>query len=146
MLRAHSRSWPMAAPPPGRPCWSWQPQRLCELPAVRRELRRSLAQDDVSASAEQEELHEQLVLVLDELLSNALRHGRCPVAAAVHRTDSGWMLLVSDSAAQVPPHPDPERDPARGGLGLGMVADLTSAHGWCSDGGRKHVWAVLTSA
>jgi two-component sensor histidine kinase len=136
----------MAAPPAGRPCWSWQPQRLSQLPAVRRELRRSLAQDDVSASVEQDELHEQLVLVLDELLSNALRHGRSPVAAAVHRTDSGWMLLVSDSAAQVPPHPDPERDPARGGLGLRMVADLTSAHGWCSDGGRKHVWAVLTSA
>jgi anti-sigma regulatory factor (Ser/Thr protein kinase) len=106
---------------------------------VRRELRRSLDQDEPD-----EELAERLVLVLDELLSNALRHGRSPVVGAVHRTDAGWLLLVSDSAPQVPPHPDPERDPAQGGLGLRMVADLGSAHGWCSDGGRKHVWAVLT--
>ncbi|MBB3675139.1 ATP-binding protein [Modestobacter versicolor] len=143
----NSGRWPHEAPPAGQDRWSWRPQLLSELPLIRRELRRSLVADTSDAAAEQEEeLHERLVLLMDELLSNALRHGRAPVAGLVRRTASSWLLVVSDAAATVPPHPDPDRDPARGGLGLRMVADLTTAYGWCSDGGRKHVWAVLAPA
>jgi two-component sensor histidine kinase len=85
-----------------------------------------------------------MVLLFDELLSNALRHGAAPVLADIGQVGTAWLLMVSDRAAQVPPHPDPDRDPARGGLGLRMVADLASTYGWCSDAGRKHVRAVLT--
>ena len=64
-------------------------------------------------------------------------------AGAVRRTPDAWLLVVSDGAEQAPPHPDPERDPSLGGLGLRMVADLSAAYGWCSDGGLKHVWALV---
>jgi hypothetical protein len=138
------RLWPVAPPPPSSPCWSWAPRGLAELPAVRRELRRSLADEPMNGPQEHcEDLYDRMVLLLDELLSNALRHGAAPVAADVRRVGGAWLLMVSDRAARMPPHPDPDRDPARGGLGLRLVSELANAYGWCSDGRRKHVWAVL---
>jgi two-component sensor histidine kinase len=77
--------------------------------------------------------------------SNALRHGAPPVTTAVDRTDTGWLLVVTDGAAGAPPQPDPARDPARGGLGLRMIADLASAHGWCPGEGCKSVWALMST-
>src|SRR3954451_15862251 len=41
------------------------------------------------------------------------------------------------------PAPAVGRDPAKGGLGLHLVARLSVAHGWYVDGGAKHVWACL---
>ena len=65
-----------------------------------------------------EEAVEELLLVFEELASNALRHS--------------W-----------PPQPAVDRDPALGGLGLHLVARLSSDYGWSVQGGRKHVWACL---
>jgi hypothetical protein len=141
---AHGHRWPVAGPPSAEDRWTWTPRGLAELPAIRAELRRRLGHG-APASDDAMELHEQLVLLMDELLSNALRHGAPPVAGAVRRTADAWLLVVSDGAEQAPPHPDPERDPSRGGLGLRMVADLSAAYGWCSDGGLKHVWALVAA-
>ena len=33
--------------------------------------------------------------------------------------------------------------PTYGGLGLYLIAELATDHGWYVDGGRKHVWALL---
>jgi len=146
---ADPHRWPVEGPPPAEDRWTWHPRGLAELPSIRGELRRSLADATAAETAratDLEELNEQLVLLMDELLSNALRHGAAPVAAAVGRTADGWLLVVSDAAEQVPPHPDRQRDPARGGLGLRMVADLSAAYGWCSDGALKHVWALVAAA
>jgi hypothetical protein len=41
------------------------------------------------------------------------------------------------------PTPAVGRDPAKGGLGLYLVARLSVAHGWYVDEGCKHVWACL---
>ena len=137
----HTHRWPVAGPPSAEDRWTWAPRGLAELPSIRGELRRRLGGEPPSAV----ELHEQRVLLMDGLLSNALRHGAPPVAGAVRRTADAWLLVVSDGAEQAPPHPDPERDPSRGGLGLRMVADLSAAYGWCSDGGLKHVWALVAA-
>ncbi|GAB4080982.1 hypothetical protein GCM10028783_19300 [Modestobacter muralis] len=94
---------------------------------------------------EQQDAQERLVLVFDEMSSNALRHGAPPVTTAVNRTAGGWLLVVTDSATATPPRPDPGRDPAKGGLGLRMIADLASAHGWYPGDGRKSVWAPMSA-
>ena len=50
---------------------------------------------------------------------------------------------MSDRAPETMPSPAVGRDPAKGGLGLHLVARLSVAHGWYVDEGNKHVWACL---
>jgi hypothetical protein len=57
----------------------------------------------------------------------------------------GWLLDVSDEAPDRPPIPAVDRDPALGGMGLHLVAQLSSDYGWEERPGRKHVWARLPS-
>ena len=128
--------WPSASPPPACDGLSWELSDVAELPRVREELRRSLA----SGTAD---LHDRLVLVLDEMASNALRHGGGRVEAAVRRTGDAFLVAVSDGDACTPPTPAVDRDPSEGGLGLYLIAELSTAHGWYVGGAAKTVWAVL---
>jgi anti-sigma regulatory factor (Ser/Thr protein kinase) len=128
--------WPSATPPPASAGRSWELTDVAQLPHVRAEVRALL--HDAS-----EDVRDRLVLALDEMASNALRHGRGTARAAVRRADSAWLLEVSDRAVDRPPTPAVDRDPSEGGLGLYLIAELSSAHGWYVDDGVKHVWAVL---
>ena len=140
-----SASWPLRPLPDGRgEVWRWQLTEVAELPGVRAGLRDRL--NSVGFSSEPEDpAAEQLILAFDELASNALRHGKSPVVATVVAGSGGWLLDVSDQAADSMPQPAVDRDPAQGGLGLHLVARLSVAHGWYVDGGAKHVWACLPS-
>jgi len=89
---------------------------------------------------------DELMLVFEELTSNGLRHGRPPVSVRVVAASGGWLVDVIDAAVERPPLPAIDRDPARGGLGLYLVARLALAHGWTVDDGRKHVWACVEAA
>jgi hypothetical protein len=84
---------------------------------------------------------ERLLLVMEELASNALRHGRPPVTVTLTISRLGWVVVVSDTATDRPPVPAPDRDPSDGGMGLSLVARLCRAHGWVIEGDRKSVWA-----
>jgi anti-sigma regulatory factor (Ser/Thr protein kinase) len=86
---------------------------------------------------------EDTVGALDELMSNAIRHGRAPVLVDFCVCDHGLLVTASDHAADEPPRPTSTRDPARGGRGLGIVAQTSLASGWCSTGDTKVVWAVM---
>jgi anti-sigma regulatory factor (Ser/Thr protein kinase) len=136
-------TWPLRPLPDGRgEVWRWDLGTVAELPSARAALRSRLGgvgfpevDDDPSG--------ERLVLAFDELASNALRHGACPVVATVVAGSGGWLLDVSDRAPEAMPTPAVDRDPAHGGLGLHLVARMSAAHGWYVDDGRKHVWACL---
>ena len=121
---------------------SWDVTTIAELPRVRAELREVLAGPAVAGPVPVD----ALLLAFDELLSNAVRHGVRPVTAQLVAGPEGWLIDVSDQGAAVPPTPAVDRDPAQGGLGLYLIARLTSAHGWTVRAGRKHVWALLEPA
>jgi len=139
-------AWPLRPLPDGRgEVWRWDLSGLSELPGARAGLRSRLG---VVGFPEQVEdtAGERLVLAFDELASNALRHGEAPVVATVVAGSGGWLLDVSDRASDTMPSPAVDRDPAKGGLGLHLVARLSVAHGWYVDAGCKHVWACLPAS
>ena len=123
--------------------WCQQLSSLAELAGLRTRLRTSLTGSPVVVHPEREHWSERLVLIADELTSNALRHGGTPVATALSRAGDHWLVAVSDTSTHVPPAPAVGRDPGLGGFGLYIVADLAARHGWCVARGTKTVWAVV---
>lgn len=133
--------WPSASPPSAVPALRWDLEGVAELPRVRAELRRHVTSgDDPMGDAD---LVDQLVLALDEMASNALRHGGGGVSAAVRLTADAYLIEVSDQGASSPPTPAVDRDPSEGGLGLYLIAELAAGHGWYVSNEHKHVWALL---
>ncbi len=136
--------WEPLRPPEGfGELWRQELSSLAELASLRARLRTSLTGSSAVVDPDQDHWSERMVLVADELTSNALRHGGAPVATALSRAENHWMVAVSDPSADVPPAPAVGRDPGQGGFGLYLVADLSMQHGWCSTEDMKTVWAVL---
>ena len=123
--------------------WCQQLTSLAELAGLRARLRTTLTGSPTVARPEREHWSERLVLIADELTSNALRHGGSPVAMALSRRGDQWLVAVSDTSTDAPPEPAVGRDPGLGGFGLYIVADLAARHGWCVARGTKTVWAVI---
>jgi signal transduction histidine kinase len=121
----------------------WAPVTLADLTAHRRQLATVLRE---APGPPGNEGAERLLLAFEELVSNALRHGRAPVRAAVTAYGGCWLVEVSDAAADRPPTPAQGRDAAQGGLGLPLVAQICAGHGWQIDGDRKNVWACVDHA
>ncbi len=129
--------WPSARPPAAPDHFAWDLGSVAELPLVRAEVRAHLT------GPQQDDLRDRLVLALDEMASNALRHGGGRVRATVRPLGGAWLVEVADGAPDTPPTPAVGRDPSEGGLGLYLVAELAADHGWYVVGEAKHVWAVL---
>ena len=123
--------------------WCQQLTSLAELAGLRARLRTTLTGSPVVRAPETDHWSERLVLIADELTSNALRHGGAPVATALSRTGDQWLVAVSDASTQEPPAPAVGRDPGLGGFGLYLVADLSARHGWWVARGSKTVWAIV---
>jgi anti-sigma regulatory factor (Ser/Thr protein kinase) len=136
---AAGQVWPSAPPPQAEPVLSWELHDVAELPGVRAELRRAAA----ASGDASEDLLDQCILALDEMASNALRHGRGEVRAALRATEDSYLIEVSDQATSAPPTPAIGRDPSEGGLGLYLIAELATEHGWYVTNRHKHVWALL---
>jgi len=107
-------------------------------------MRRHAAMTALRHDAASADLRDQLVLALDEMASNALRHGGgSAVSASVRLTDEAYLIEVADRAPSSPPIPAVDRDPSEGGLGLYLIAELATAHGWYVHDNAKIVWALL---
>lgn len=124
--------------------WHWELEAPADVTSSRMQLRQYLMDSEPASPITADEI-DGLLLAFEELASNGIRHGRAPVAARVARDDSGWLIEVTDAAVNRPPVAAVDRDPAQGGLGLGLVSHLTTSHGWDIRQGRKYVWACLLS-
>ena len=120
----------------------WRPVTPADLTVVRRELAAAL-HDGGRRAAGDDGAVERLLLVFEELASNALRHGAAPVEVELLGFDGFWVFDVGEATGEHPRAPAIDRDPALGGLGLYMVAGLCGAYGWTTAAGRKHVWARI---
>jgi anti-sigma regulatory factor (Ser/Thr protein kinase) len=133
--------WPFASPPRATDALHWKLEDVAELPRVRAELRRHATAS--TADPIDPDLLDQIILALDEMASNALRHGGGSVEASVRLTADSYLLEVSDAATSAAPAPAVGRDPSEGGLGLYLIAELSTRHGWYVTNGYKYVWALL---
>ena len=114
-----ARPWVEAQPPPGSHCASWSPQHLRDLPAVRRESPAWTTAAVDGTPRLRENRVEESVLALDELMSNALRHGRAPIEVRVCASEGGVLLQVADWAAENPPGRRRRAIPATAGWAWG---------------------------
>ena len=88
---------------------------------------------------------EDLLLVVSELVTNAVVHGAEPIRVTMVRAPERVRVEVTDGAAASSPHgnPRPPTD-AETGRGLSVVTQLAVAWGWRASPGRgKTVWAEL---
>ena len=137
----HRDSWPRRARPATTgPPYEAEITDARQLRTVRSRLRSWLP---ATAPGADEDLLDGLLLAVDELAANGLRHGGGPVRVHAARTAGGVLVDVSDGDPERGPEPAVGRDPALGGMGLHVVAHLTTARGWEVCGDRKHVWACL---
>jgi anti-sigma regulatory factor (Ser/Thr protein kinase) len=142
---ADLHAWPRTpVPSVSGDVWHWQLETMPVVSRVRADLRARVAHPSVS-SGSTEDARDGLLLVFEELASNAVRHGGGSVRAVVVAGPWGWLLDLSDEAPDRPPVPAVDRDPALGGMGLHLVAQLSTDFGWEGRPGRKHVWATLPS-
>jgi hypothetical protein len=139
--------WRSARAPAGfTELWRQELASLSDLSRLRARLRVSLTGSSTVENPERDHWSERLVLIADELASNALRHGAMPVATSLSRSGDEWLVSVSDSSVDVPPEPARGRDPGHGGFGLYLIADLAARHGWFVERGAKTVWAAVAVA
>ncbi len=106
---------------------------LAELARVRAWARaelRDLAEEDLM----------DVILVLDELVSNALRHGKPPQRVRLARLPGRLRIEVDDSAER-PAAPRPASD--NGGRGLALIEACAAAWGQDRRENGKTVWAEL---
>src|SRR3954451_22790251 len=140
----HEVSWDSRPSPSPAPdavtVGTWTPVTPLDLTLQRQHLA-DVLRGGAEAPGADGDAPERLLLAFEELVSNGLRHGRAPVRATVTAFDGCWLLEVSDAAADRPPPPAHRRDPAQGGLGHSLVAQISGAYGGQVTGDRKSVWA-----
>jgi anti-sigma regulatory factor (Ser/Thr protein kinase) len=127
---------------------SLQLESLRGLSVVRRQVEHFLVSSlgagrDEEVAPAVDDAVERAVLVIDELTSNALRHGSAPSSLHIGDDEGRWIVIVTDGAPERPPTPARERPAGQGGYGLYVIADLTAEHGVHYEPDRKLVWACL---
>lgn len=143
-------SWRRQAPVPAVPA---APAAVVELTSaralsvVRRRVRDLLTDSLLATGAGPrdavEDVVERAVLVIDEMTSNAVRHGTPPARLEVSDAGDRWLVEVVDAAPGRLPAPAVDRPAGAGGYGLYVIADLTLGHGVDVRDDHKRVWAVL---
>jgi anti-sigma regulatory factor (Ser/Thr protein kinase) len=92
-----------------------------------------------------EDLREDVVLVVSEMVTNAVRHAAPPVGLEIEATDVDVVIAVRDGSPRRPV-PRVADEQAEGGRGMMLVDLLTSDHGVRPQPPGKTVWARVPRA
>jgi serine/threonine-protein kinase RsbW len=125
----------------------WTLYGFGELRLLRAALRQAVAGNRPyrPESAGPGDLAEPIIVVANELATNALRHGSPPTVVRL-LTEPGRLILdVVDHSPEALPRPARDRPPGAGGLGLRLTATFAIDFGWYATGATKHVWAAFPS-
>lgn len=105
---------------------------------------RGLARRLSAAHALQAATRHRLLLVVSELVSNAVQHGLPPVAIRISLGEDAIGVEVSDGSLTTPKPRSPDTDGlALRGRGLGIVGTLSSDWGWRTQPPGKAVWCEV---
>ncbi|GGV69320.1 hypothetical protein GCM10010512_42410 [Streptomyces thermoviolaceus subsp. thermoviolaceus] len=113
-----------------------------EVGRARRWTRARLA---VSGIAAEDPLAETLVLLVSELVTNAVVHTGAPAVLRLSlpcEAVAPVRLEVADASSRAPVPRCPDDD-ATGGRGLALVDGLADRWGWSTDGTGKRIWCEL---
>ncbi|MFF4492206.1 ATP-binding protein [Streptomyces sp. NPDC001544] len=115
-----------------------------EVGRARRWARSRLAR---AGMADDESLAETLVLLVSELVTNAVVHTGTPAVLRLslpgaEAQQATVRLEVADSSARAPV-PRCADDDATGGRGLALVDGLADRWGWAAEGAGKRIWCEL---
>ena len=94
-----------------------------------------------------EPLAETLVLLVSELVTNAVVHTGCPAVLRLSLpgavTEEATVRLEVDDASDRAPVPRCVGGDATGGRGLALVDGLADRWGWSREGAGKRIWCEL---
>ncbi|MEU0339008.1 ATP-binding protein [Streptomyces bobili] len=115
-----------------------------EVGRARRWARSRIAGSGIEAD---EPLAETLILLISELVTNAVVHTGCPALLrlslpGVEAGEATVRLEVADSSTRAPV-PRCVGDEATGGRGLALVDGLADRWGWSVEGPGKRIWCEL---
>ncbi|MBO8186573.1 ATP-binding protein [Streptomyces spirodelae] len=124
-----------------------------EVGRARRWARARLAGAGVDAD---ESLAETLILLISELVTNAVVHTGCPAVlcmllprrcggGAAHEAAGSVRVEVADASSRAPRRRQAEGEDT-GGRGLELVSGLADRWGWEHEPGGKRVWCELDTA
>ena len=141
---AGSRSVRNAWPPTEKAQLGWWTlETFAELGRLRAGLRQALLEQQMLDGAVREIVAERIAIVATELAANAMAYTNPPATVELFRTETTFIVDVSDNDPWVAPSFAEERHPGYGGLGLRMTSKLSLDMGWYLDGGTKCVWAEV---
>lgn len=96
-----------------------------------------------SGIGDDEPLAETLVLLISELVTNAVVHTGCPaVLRMLFAAEGGVRVEVADTSDR-PPKPRHAQGDDTNGRGLELVDGLADRWGWQPEGAGKSIWCEL---